>query len=187
MTSPTAPHAPSPLPPDTGRPDTAELSRVLLRGLLEAAGADVSGLGGPQMLPTRRTLTTPRGAQELVPGDIDALRDAAALLEGRAPDAPGDLVEAAAVAHRTLAEAIADLRVRAEALYRRSAELGVGEELWAGGTTLRDRIAQHPEDAEELASVARAAAELRVAWDGAQIDFIEDLAAVREAFGIPLW
>lgn len=175
------------LPADTGRPDTAELSRVLIRGLLESAGADVTGLGAPGMRPTHRTTATPRGAAELVPGDAEALLAVADALEELADAPQPELLAQTAAAHRALAAALTDLRSRAEEVYRRSAELGVGDKLWSGGPTLRDRITEHPEDAAELADIARRAAELRLAWDGVQIDFVEDLDEVRESFGIPAW
>lgn len=175
---------------DAGRPDMTELSRVVGRAVAEGLGLPLEAYGPPDMGSPRRTTSVPRGAVELVPGDLEGLREAARALRAADPadGASLSIVAAeAAAAHDALAEALAPLRASAEEAFARSEALGTGEALLADPEAVRSAVDAGGPTGAAVAELVQEMAELRLRWDGAQIDFFEGLSTSRSLLGIPSW
>lgn len=175
---------------EAGRPDMTELSRVVGRAVAEGLGLPLEEYGPPQMRSPRRTTSVPRGAHELVPGDLVGLRAAARALRAADPADGSSLsivAAEAAAAHAALAEALAPLRASAEEAYARSEALGTGQALLADPGAVRSAVDAGGPTGAAVAELVQDMAELRLRWDGAQIDFFEALATSRSLLGIPPW
>lgn len=178
---------------DAGRPDAAELSRVVAACFLAAvAGAEVGT--PPVIAPTGSVTRVPSDALELAPGDPAGLAEAGRSWATVQAD-PGaalsdELVQVArdaAVAHLLLAERLVDLQERGAAVYAEGEGLGVDGATLGDAERLEARVASDPVLRDRIAGVVADLVAVRLDWVDATGAFIDDLRSARDAFGIADW
>lgn len=175
---------------DAGRPDARELSRVLaVRFERFVCG---QSLDGPELEfhPTGSVSRTPATPEELAPGDVEGLAEAAHAWAAIAEEVLGDansLAEEAAGAHARLALHLEDLQRRAVAVFQDAAAHGIEGSTLGSQLRVSRLVSAEPESAGVVVGPLKGLISVRLDWVEATSEFVAELDGARAIVGIADW